>query len=343
MAIMAEEQLFKLSIAMALQLPIEQLSDETVQDLISQPTLPKELKKWVPQGLPPLGDRRVLWRWLGPVFEDSPLDLQQKSIVVRNLEEVGVETSSALKFLFPERTESEIRQMLTGFPFREANQSAMALSQQISSLTVLMTTPDPRTGQPIGMQMNNLPIIESILNHILKRLNYGISNEPASTPGSWSSTPGGNELSAAPTPASTLQPASTSVLSTGQPIPGTYGAVSSAAAAGLAVPAVNGYSSFGSPAVSPAYGSGPVPDFASPLPVPGGTSRTSPAPNLSGVSALGSLAQPIPGIPADLSQYPAILQSVWGNTSGSSDRQRDNVSGSSGDTGTNSKRRNRRK
>jgi hypothetical protein len=344
MAIMAEEQLFKLSIAMALKLPAEQLSDQMVQDLISQPTLPKELKTWVPQGLPPLGDRRVMWRWLGPVFEDSPLDLQQKSIVVRNLEEVGVETSSALKFLFPEKTESEIRVMLTGFPFREANQSAMALSQQISSLGSLMTTPDPRTGQPIGMQVNNIPIIESILTHILKRLNYGIANEPASTPGSWSSTPGGSELSAGTAPAA-VQPTSAAVLPPGQPIPGTYGATSSAAAAGLAVPAfasVNGYSPVGSTPVG-TYGSGPIPDFATGLPVPGGTSRASATPGVPGLSTFGNVAQPIPGVPTDLQQYPGVLQSIWGNASGPVDQSNPNKSSGNRKPSPDNKRRAARK
>jgi hypothetical protein len=345
MAIMAEEQLFKLSIAMALKLPAEQLSDQAVQDLISQPTLPKELKSWLPQGLPPLGDRRVMWRWLGPVFEDSPLDLQQKSIVVRNLEEVGVETSSALKFLFPEKTESEIRVMLTGFPFREANQSAMALSQQIASLGSLMTTPDPRTGQPIGMQVNNIPIIESILTHILKRLNYGITNEPASTPGSWSSTPGGSELSAGTASAAAVQPTSATVLPTGQPIPGTYGATSSAAAAGLAVPAfapINSYSPTGSAPVG-TYGSGPVPDFASPLPVPGSTSRASATSGLPGLPTQRVESLPVPGVPTDLQQYPAVLQSIWRNASGPVDRGRDNNGSRSGKPSGNTKRRDRSK
>jgi hypothetical protein len=344
MAITAEEQLFKLSIAMAMNLAVEQLSDELVQELISQPTLPKELKNWQPQGLPPLGDRRVLWRWLGPVFEDSPLDLQQKSIVVRNLEEVGVETSSALKFLFPEKTESEIRAMLTGFPFREANQSAMALSQQINALQTLMTTPDPRTGQPIGVSLNNLPIIESILQHILKRLNYGISNEPAAPPGSWSSIPGGAELSAS-APAAVQPASSPSVLPTGQPVPGSYGATSSAAAAGLAIPTFLPSRGPIGGTVEPAYPGGLQPDYAAQLPIPGSrVSATNVASAASGLSAQWSQPQPIPGIPADLQQYPGLLPGIYGDQSSRLELGQPNQGASSSrKPSPDSKRSNRRK
>ena len=343
MAIEAEEQLFKLSIASAMNKPPAELTDELVQQLISQPQLPKELKNWVPQGLPPLGERKVLWRWLGPVFEDSPLDLQQKSIVVRNLEEVGVETSSALRFLFPEKTDSEVRSMLTGFPFREANQSALALSQQISALTSLMTTPSPTTGQPIGMELNNIEIIQSILVHILKRLNYGTTNEPA-TVSAWSfvgpSIPGAT-YGAGPTGASVLPAtdASASVLPTGNPVPGSFGATSSAAAAGLSTP-VLGYRPTGTGPIS-AVPSGPVPEFTTGLPAPGSTTA---APLPARVPAFGNAnASAVPGIPSDLLQYPSILGSIFPellDSSRSDSSARNNNSGGTRKSGGNSKQRN---
>ncbi|MGL4349297.1 MAG: hypothetical protein ACRCT2_01740 [Plesiomonas shigelloides] len=313
MAIAAEEQVFKASIAMAMNIPLDSLTDQAVQDLLAQPTLPKELKVWSPQGLAPLGDRRVQWRWLGPVFENSPLDMQQYSIVVRNLEELGVETSASLKFMFPEKTETEIKSMMTGFPFREANQSAMALSQQIASLTALMTTPDPRTGQPIGITVNNVPIIESVLHHILKRLQYGLERNDADTPGSWSSTPGGSELSG---PGVGIPPGDPSILSStgGAVLPaGTYGATSSAVAAGIQSPGFLPLPNDGPTGATP-FG-GQQPDFASALPVPGGTTR--PQPGLPS-TASGLYAQrnvvPVPGIPIDLWDKPGLLQSLFPST-----------------------------
>jgi hypothetical protein len=42
-------------------------------------------------GLPPDGDRQVTYRFQGDVYEDTAYDINQKSIVVRNLQELGVD------------------------------------------------------------------------------------------------------------------------------------------------------------------------------------------------------------------------------------------------------------
>jgi len=49
-------------------------------------------------GLPPDGDRAVTYRFQGDVYEDTAYDINQKSIVVRNLQELGVDSVEALKF-----------------------------------------------------------------------------------------------------------------------------------------------------------------------------------------------------------------------------------------------------
>ena len=46
---------------------------------------------------------KVSWRWEGEVFEDSTDDILNNSIVVRNLQELGVDSIEALKYLFQER------------------------------------------------------------------------------------------------------------------------------------------------------------------------------------------------------------------------------------------------
>ena len=56
-------------------------------------------------GLIPDGDVTVQWRWLGPVYEDSTQDILNNSIVVRNLQELGVDSIEALKYLFPSKTD----------------------------------------------------------------------------------------------------------------------------------------------------------------------------------------------------------------------------------------------
>jgi hypothetical protein len=69
-------------------------------------------------GLAPDGDRTVDWRWMGPVYEDTAQDKLNQSIFTRNLQELGVDSIEALKYLFPSKTDDEIASMLSGFPFR---------------------------------------------------------------------------------------------------------------------------------------------------------------------------------------------------------------------------------
>ena len=52
-------------------------------------------------GLVPDGSTKVSWRWMGEVFEEGTDDILNNSIVVRNLQELGVDSIEALKYLFP--------------------------------------------------------------------------------------------------------------------------------------------------------------------------------------------------------------------------------------------------
>ena len=74
--------------------------------------------KEVPEGvygLVPDGERTVAWRWMGPVYEDTAQDKVQQSIFCRNLQELGVDSIEALKYLFPSKTDDEVAGMLSGF------------------------------------------------------------------------------------------------------------------------------------------------------------------------------------------------------------------------------------
>ena len=82
-------------------------------------------------GLIPDGDRKVEWRWKGPVFEDGTEDILNSSIVVRNLQELGVNSIEALRYLFPDKTDEERSAMLSGYPFRMAQ-----ATQQLSLIHI---------------------------------------------------------------------------------------------------------------------------------------------------------------------------------------------------------------
>lgn len=193
MAIAAEELKLKRQIAVYLEIPVEIITDDGVMQLLQtgkSPSGRKLPKGFRPVGLPPLGDRTISWRWTGPVFEDSPQDILQKSIVVRNMEEVGVETIEALRFMLPDKTDKEIRRMLTGFPFREMQESGAALGQHLAILGQMLSTPNPYDPtQPLGATLNNAEVISNIIAHIQKRLNYANPNDPAADSGTYAFTP----------------------------------------------------------------------------------------------------------------------------------------------------------
>lgn len=328
MAIAAEEYRLRQSIAIALELPMEVINDEGVMMLLQtgeSPAGKKLPKDFRPIGLPPLGDRTIGWRWTGPVFEDSPQDILQKSIVVRNMEEVGVETTQALRWMLPDKTDKEIKNLVTGFPFREMQESGSALGQHLSILGQMLNTPNPYDPSvPLGISLNNLPVIHQTLAHIERRLNYANSSEPAADDGTHAFVPVPSTSGASPSASSIASNGASpnDGSTTGeQPVPGSpavygpnapiYDANSGKpirtdpiANSGLAIPDTAVIQYYGNPSgfqpsIIPddAGSTYPIPEYADQLPIPGST-----------VSNPGAINGRTPGfsdIPSSPTSYPA--------------------------------------
>ena len=166
--IFQEEQIFRKSLAYASGIkypaPPEDLEDEAavakyekqkanyekkLQKAIDTAIETKEIPDGV-LGLAPDGDRQVDWRWMGPVYEDTAQDKLNQSIFTRNLQELGVDSIEALKYLFPSKTDDEIASMLSGFPFRMVGEVQRAYSAFIDLVNQEMRTPHP--------QQPNLPM-----------------------------------------------------------------------------------------------------------------------------------------------------------------------------------------
>lgn len=133
-------------------------------------------------GLPEDGDRTVSYRFQGDVYEDTAYDVNQKSIVVRNLQELGVDSIEALKFLFPEKTDSERAEMLKGFPFRMVQQTQSAMQQFLVLLTQMLQSPHPLApNQPLAAdpRLNITPLLYRTFDHLAEELTYSGSYEPA--------------------------------------------------------------------------------------------------------------------------------------------------------------------
>jgi hypothetical protein len=155
--------------------------EQEVDQKISQSLENNKIPRGV-YGLPPDGERAVSYRFQGDVYEDTAYDINQKSIVVRNLQELGVDSVEALKFLFPDKTDSERAEMLRGFPFRMVQQTQGAFSQFLLLLNQMLQTPHPLApDQPLAAdpRLNLTALLYRTFDHLAQELTYSGSYEPA--------------------------------------------------------------------------------------------------------------------------------------------------------------------
>lgn len=126
-------------------------------------------------GLVPDGSTRVSWRWTGEVFEEQSQDILNNSIVVRNLQELGVDSIEALKYLFPSKTDEERAGMLSGYPFRMVKETQQSLGTFISLLGNMYQLPHPQTPNLPLASDPNLDITQFLyrsLEFLRKELSY---------------------------------------------------------------------------------------------------------------------------------------------------------------------------
>ncbi len=148
------------------------------------------------KGLIPDGDITMLWRWLGPVYEDSTQDILNNSIVVRNLQELGVDSIEALKYLFPSKTEEERAEMLSGFPFRMVNELQGAYSQFSRLVGGMMQTPHPQAPDlPMAAdpRLDLTPYLYRTLEALQKEMSYAGRYRPIDPTDEPPTTSGGSE------------------------------------------------------------------------------------------------------------------------------------------------------
>jgi hypothetical protein len=126
-------------------------------------------------GLIPDGDRRVEWRWKGPVFEDGTEDILNSSIVVRNLQELGVNSIEALRYLFPDKTDEERSAMLSGYPFRMAQATQQSIGTFLTLVENMRQIPHPQAPDlPMlaDPKLDLTPYIYRALDFLKRELTY---------------------------------------------------------------------------------------------------------------------------------------------------------------------------
>lgn len=148
--------------------------DEAVENGIRNAVQTQELPPGV-VGLVPDGDRRVEWRWKGPVFEESTEDILNSSIVVRNLQELGVNSVEALRHLFPNKTDEERSSMLNGYPFRMAQATQQSIGTFLSLIANMREIPHPQAPDlPLlaDPKLDLTPYIYRAIDFLKKELTY---------------------------------------------------------------------------------------------------------------------------------------------------------------------------
>lgn len=126
-------------------------------------------------GLIPDGDRRVEWRWRGPVFEESTEDILNSSIVVRNLQELGVNSIEALRHLFPNKTDEERSAMLNGYPFRMAQATQQSIATFLSLIGQMRQIPHPQAPDlPLlaDARLDLVPFLYRAFDFLKRELTY---------------------------------------------------------------------------------------------------------------------------------------------------------------------------
>ena len=188
-----EERLFRETLAAAagLEKPLELPNNASDQDIAAYEDAMSMFEDQVKQlmmaclktqqippgvlGLIPDGDVTMLWRWLGPVYEDSTQDVLNNSIVVRNLQELGVDSIEALKYLFPSKTDEERAAMLSGFPFRMVGELQNAYSSFARLVGGMMQTPHPQSPDlPMAAdpRLDLTPYLYRTLEALQKEMSY---------------------------------------------------------------------------------------------------------------------------------------------------------------------------
>ena len=281
-------------------------------------------------GLAPDGDRTVLWRWMGPVYEDTTQDKVNSSIFTRNLQELGVDSIEALKYLFPSKTDDEVAAMLSGYPFRMVGEVQRAYSAFIDLINQEMRTPHPQQPNlPMAAdpRLDLTPFLYRTLESLQKEVTYAgryRSSDPISTPSipdpaeqlRGSSNSPSSFRGDFPTMGSPNTTNSGSSTTSASPDGGTRDPIQPYA---VSAPDTAGNSTSGEPIQGRIQQGSGTPEFTSSIPVPGSTVSSEPSsrpsqlriPTNNPIQQRGS---------ADLyafeQQQPGILQQLFPNFSG---------------------------
>lgn len=179
-----EEQLFKQSLFMGMLeaepkrwkklVDPSQISDEIAQAIYQAYQEGKVKLSQEPQGMMPLGDRTVNWRYTRPVFKNTTRELLDLSIASRNAREDGLSQEYCLRMQHPDMTDKEIQDVMAGFSPRVVENAGNSLNLLVQLYQQFMQMPDPQNPQmPWGIRLGIGEMLDQALLTLQKELQYG--------------------------------------------------------------------------------------------------------------------------------------------------------------------------
>lgn len=128
-------------------------------------------------GLPPLGDSKCSWKYTKRVFQNTTREKLDESIIYRNEREDGITQEVALARLYPDMSDDEIRQMMSGFSPRVVQTDLAGIQGVLQLHSTLMTVPDPENNElPWAIRLGTKNLVDQAIATLQKELEYNIPN-----------------------------------------------------------------------------------------------------------------------------------------------------------------------
>lgn len=137
-----------------------------------------------PEGLLPFGDRSVTWRHTREVFQLTTREELDRSIAARNEREDGLSQEWVLRKQYPNMTDQEIRNAMSGFSPRVVQSANGAIGALLQLFQQFMSLPDPDPEvrsqlpkgvdpPPWGVRLGIPQLVEQAMLTLRKEISYG--------------------------------------------------------------------------------------------------------------------------------------------------------------------------
>lgn len=160
-----------------------QLTDEICQQIAGL-AKDKSIELPQPEGLLPFGDRTVTWRFTREVFQLTTREELDRSIAARNEREDGLSQEWVLRKQYPDMTDQEIRNAMSGFSPRVVANANTAIQTLLQLYQAFMGLPDPDPQiraqlpkgvdpPPWGVRLGLPKLVEQSVLTLQKEISYG--------------------------------------------------------------------------------------------------------------------------------------------------------------------------